>query len=680
MQATPTAVDGHPSRDTERPTQRVGWTAGGGTIGGSRLELGFSMADAWVYIDESQAPHAEGTEAGQPFWLGALITEKPIDQNLIGGALSRLGADPDACGNSHDQATLARGYFHASEDSKNAHSWICRAIVDGPLVASFSATQWFFGREDSAEFEGVGLHRLTALVSASMAFQDDFDCVHVFIANRDGSFAQRDLDEWPAYCKRTQLEGVVHNPAIPARFPVVDAALVEAAHPGVQVCDFVLWAAQRSRPERLIPTGNDDWVRRLRLDLWASGSVENSAFQRLLGKLGEGVDRSIHPPAGAPIPRSVVDISDPERWELVEEIAVDVHRAKACAKGSPRIGHVVHLLADASAQCNRTGLEGRDLERTLSDLMEAFLLVCDTLPVYVTTDGAAWARAAEKRSLAAFFLRVGGPLWVPDDFSLVAADLDVRDLQRQRLQATTKWARRIRATLQPLLDAHGDRVHFRPSSTAVTVVGLLPDRPQRGKSGITNLDRLVADFEPTFAAHCRDIEHGRVTGEKALQSYIIRDAQKNARKMAAINAASLGNHDPVELVFVTDEIPLPVEGGEIVCDILALRRDGRRSTPVLLELKDSRMLTRLVEQVEGYAALIDEHPDLFAELFGALLGEAVTFDGPTEKWIVWPAAGAGPDRRAEELRSRGIRVVGYEVDGDGYRFTVGSLGLNVVSK
>ena len=248
--------------------------------------------------------------------------------------------------------------------------------------------------------------------------------------------------------------------------------------------------------------------------------------------------------------------------------------------------------------------------------------------------------------------------------------LDVRGLQRQRLLATIERARKVRATLQPLLDAHGDRVHFRPSSTAVAMVGLLPDRPQRGKSGITNLARVVADFEAAFAAHCRDIEHSRITGEKALQSYLISEAQQNGRKMVPINAASQGTDDPVELVFVTDEIPLPVQGGKIVCDILALRRDGGRSTPVLLELKDARMLTRLVEQVEGYAALIDEHADLFGELFAALLGEPVKLDGPTEKWIVWPAAGAGADPREEELRAKGVRIVGYEVDGDGYRFKV----------
>jgi hypothetical protein len=250
--------------------------------------------------------------------------------------------------------------------------------------------------------------------------------------------------------------------------------------------------------------------------------------------------------------------------------------------------------------------------------------------------------------------------------------VDVRDLRRQRLRATIDWARKIRMTLQPLLDAHGDRVHFRPSSTGVAMVGLLPDRPQRGKSGLTNCARVVTDFEMLFATHCREVPHGRVTGEKALQSFLISEAQGQDQRLTSINAASAATDVPVELIFVTDEISLPVESGKLVCDILALRRDGGRSTPVLLELKDRRLMTRLVEQVNGYAQLIDEHADLFSDLFAALLGEPVTFDGPTEKWLVWPAAGVGADPREDELRAKGVRVVGYGVEGDQYRFRVGS--------
>lgn len=192
------------------------------------------------------------------------------------------------------------------------------------------------------------------------------------------------------------------------------------------------------------------------------------------------------------------------------------------------------------------------------------------------------------------------------------------------------------------------------------MVGLLHDRPQRGKSGLKDLKRAAGEFEDLFAKHCRDVDHGRETGEKALQSFLIREAYVSSRRLASINAASSTTNDPVELVFVTDEINLPLgEGKKIVCDVLALRRDGGRSTPVLLELKDARMQARLVEQVDAYAALIDAHAEEFASLFGALLGEAVHFDGPTEKWIVWPAKGDVQDPREAELRARGIRVVGY---------------------
>ncbi|MEI9937861.1 MAG: hypothetical protein WDO69_11640 [Pseudomonadota bacterium] len=207
------------------------------------------------------------------------------------------------------------------------------------------------------------------------------------------------------------------------------------------------------------------------------------------------------------------------------------------------------------------------------------------------------------------------------------------------------------------------------------MVGLLPDRPQRGKGGLTNLKSVGEGFEATFDAHCRNVEQGRVTGEKALQSHLIRKARTNGRRLASLNEASAATEDPVELWFITDEISLPSANGKVVCDILALRRDGGRSTPVLIELKDSRQLTRLVAQIEGYAALIDLHADLFAELFSALLGEAIAFDGPTEKWIVWPAVApsGGADPRTSQLLEQSIRLASYVLVDGRYSFVVGAV-------
>jgi hypothetical protein len=91
----------------------------------------------------------------------------------------------------------------------------------------------------------------------------------------------------------------------------------------------------------------------------------------------------------------------------------------------------------------------------------------------------------------------------------------------------------------------------------------------------------------------------------------------------------------------------------------------------VIELKDARMRKRLVDQVEGYAALIDLHPNLFAELFGVLLGEPVHFVVPAEKWIVWPAKGVGPDPHENELANQGIRVVGYSQTDAAFELQVG---------
>jgi hypothetical protein len=153
---------------------------------------------------------------------------------------------------------------------------------------------------------------------------------------------------------------------------------------------------------------------------------------------------------------------------------------------------------------------------------------------------------------------------------------------------------------------------------------------------------------------------GRIWAIPEVQSFLIRDAYLHSRHMDLVNAATSATNEPVELVFVTHEIALPAAGHKMVCDLLALRRDGGRCTPVLLELKDDRMRKRLVEQVEGYSKLVDAHPGLFAELFGAILGEEITFAAPMEKWIVWPGTGEGPDRWEGELAAKGIRVVQYE--------------------
>ena len=242
-------------------------------------------------------------------------------------------------------------------------------------------------------------------------------------------------------------------------------------------------------------------------------------------------------------------------------------------------------------------------------------------------------------------------------------------LQREHLLAVTAWAVRAREVLEPLHRVHKGRVHFRPGSRGVSLVGLLPSRPQRGRSGFRDLNRLAQEFDTLFQTHCVQPPQGRPTPEKRLQSWMTADAYRHARQMLSIDTAT---GDGMTTLFVTDELALPMgDGQRIVCDLLALRRgpDGRQ-VPAVIELKSARQMRRLIEQVEGYADALDNQPAAFEDLFSAVLGEEVTFDGPSERWIVWPQAGAFQDPRTEQLATLGIRVVGYAECGEDFSFRV----------
>ena len=242
--------------------------------------------------------------------------------------------------------------------------------------------------------------------------------------------------------------------------------------------------------------------------------------------------------------------------------------------------------------------------------------------------------------------------------------MTIDETRRDHLLRTIEWARKIEDRLAPLRAQHAGRVHFRPSSAGIAMVGLLPDRPQRGKSSITDLGRLAAEFAETFRIHCVDCEQGRPTPEKRLQSHLIAEAYRHDRQLRPLAAPDLAS----PLRFITDELALPTADGRIVCDLLALHDDR----PVVIELKPGREKQRLVEQVTTYAALIETNLELFSALYSAILGHPTPLRAPCERWIVWPHRTiAGRDPQEQALAALGIRVVGYEAMNDSFRFHVG---------
>lgn len=212
------------------------------------------------------------------------------------------------------------------------------------------------------------------------------------------------------------------------------------------------------------------------------------------------------------------------------------------------------------------------------------------------------------------------------------------DAREKRLATIGRWAREIPETLGILHERHGRQVHLRPTTGGVTLLGLTLDRPQRGKGGFCDMQRLRDNFDQLYEQHCVATGHRRATSEKAVQSALIRDAYEHGRSMRLFDTATAPTNDAVAPIFVVDELSLPDAGGEICCDLVALRPIAPETyRPVVIELKWTRQKKRLIEQVTRYADLVEEHRGSFELIAQSLLARPVRLVGECDRWIVWPA-------------------------------------------
>ena len=241
--------------------------------------------------------------------------------------------------------------------------------------------------------------------------------------------------------------------------------------------------------------------------------------------------------------------------------------------------------------------------------------------------------------------------------------MNILDLQRDYLRQTIVRAKDIETELANARQSRLSEVHFRPSSSAISMISLRSELPQIGKS-YKNTKRLAASFEKEFHKHCIQRTLKRHTPEKELQSYLIANAYRNSREIGDL----VGENGVNDLIFVTDELALPTAKGKLVCDILAIQG----AHPMVIELKTRRLKTQLVKQVSSYSSLLEEHLDLFSELYSVILHRRVTLRKPCRRCIVWPhLQGHDRDPREESLASLRIRVVEYTKHHDCFKFRVG---------
>ena len=241
--------------------------------------------------------------------------------------------------------------------------------------------------------------------------------------------------------------------------------------------------------------------------------------------------------------------------------------------------------------------------------------------------------------------------------------MSIRALQKDYLRHTIERANEIEKELANARRSRLAEVHFRPSSSAISMISLRPKLPLLGES-YKNSKRLAMSFENEFQKHCVQRTLKRHTPEKELQSYLIANAYRNSRKLGELTV----ENEVKDLIFVTDELALPTDNGKLVCDILAVQG----AHPVVIELKTRRLKTQLVKQVSSYSELLEEHCELFEELFSVILHRRVTLQKPCQRWIVWPyLPGHDRDPQEESLAHQDIRVVEYSKTPGCFEFRVG---------
>lgn len=200
----------------------------------------------YIYIDET-------IFKDKHIGVCALETHSPITSDIISRALEDLKCDPDRSGNKQDDATIRRGHFHASEDSKNSHSHLARHIklaING--IVHFSYIPFQNNAEKENDFrQNTALSFMMTLKSTRAAT--------IFFEKRQG---------FSVDIFQTQIEKLYKNldrmayekPFVPTFYPRLNIVPSDKSNPGIQIADYLLWALnwQLFEPS----SKNAEWLKR----------------------------------------------------------------------------------------------------------------------------------------------------------------------------------------------------------------------------------------------------------------------------------------------------------------------------------------------------------------------------------------------------------------------------------
>jgi hypothetical protein len=347
----------------------------------------------YAYCDETTFDGAEGTTYG----AGVLLLDGPLAPTLVDEALAALAADPERT--SRDDQTLARGYFHASADSKNAHSHLCRAIaarLEGTFLYSYTRegpSLFVRYRRPPTEDDHLSTTFSRALLYAVQHTRD----LKVIVERRNPGtehFTNRAIENlhWNA------VRGIYDQPNLPVIFSRPEVRVVGKSEPGVQVADFLLWASNRALARRPDPTWRDRVRPRMHIAHSFKDTPEHGGdmvFKRLIMRQVE-----MYPSASLPV-------GEPEEDEFWQAVAL-AERVLHWLAPMDLPEHVAHLAKRLRAIVAALEAGPVATHDTMEEAARLYIMLFDTLPIYagfVDREPAHMRRLLMARRMAALRLR-----------------------------------------------------------------------------------------------------------------------------------------------------------------------------------------------------------------------------------------------------------------------------------
>lgn len=349
----------------------------------------------YAYADETI--FVANTETNElALGCGIFVTESKIEQSVIDDAILKLSEDNDF-DSFKDKRTISRNYFHASEDSKNGHSYLCRAInenIKGVFDYTFinkinlkDTTQKGFSE---SIFNRCLSHSTIELFLAT-------DEVFLVIENRN-EINEATLLNWKKQVYN-MYEGTAYNlPTYKTFYPKLNISLKGKSEPGLQVVDFLMWAANRKK------TINPDetWHRRLKYNTWFEYEDEGNQNRAKFHLNSTPLDRDVHNDYP-------VKFKKFEEWEDFLYAYIAIERFLVHIDKSDFTTQSIHLYDDFHNISMKLANDTYHLKSSdYKEIGSTYLRLFDTLPIYrdvKDSDLDSWTILLNSKYLASMLVR-----------------------------------------------------------------------------------------------------------------------------------------------------------------------------------------------------------------------------------------------------------------------------------